>query len=70
MATREYRLAHLQTAQAMVAAGDGGLSPSSLSDGNRLLLWLSNDGEGTDGSDGPRGSFRDGWLGTGGITLA
>jgi hypothetical protein len=51
-------------------ASDGGLSPSSLSDGDRLLWWISNDGEGTDGSGGPWGSFQDGRLGTGGSTLA
>jgi hypothetical protein len=51
-----------------VVAGDGGLSPSILSGGDRLLWWLSKNGEGTDGSGGPRGSFRDGWLGTRGIT--
>jgi hypothetical protein len=31
----------------VVVAGDGGLSPPSLSDGDRLLWWLSNDEEGT-----------------------
>jgi hypothetical protein len=41
----------------MVVAGDDGLSPLSLSDGDQLLWWLSNDGEGTDGSGGPWGSF-------------
>jgi hypothetical protein len=54
----------------MVAAGDGGLSSLRLSDGDRLLWCLSNDGEGTDGIGGPRGSFWDGWLGAGGSTPA
>jgi hypothetical protein len=54
----------------LLTLGDEGLSSSSLSDGDCLLLWLSNDGEGTDRSGGPRGTFRDGWLGTGGSTTA
>jgi hypothetical protein len=37
-----------------VATGDNGLSPLSLSDGDRLLWWLSNDGEGIDEGGGPR----------------
>jgi hypothetical protein len=41
--------------QVMVVAGDGSLSPSCLSNGDQLLWWLSNDGEGTDRSGGPRG---------------
>jgi hypothetical protein len=56
--------------RAAVAAGDDDLSPSSLNDGDWLLWWLSNDREGTDGSGGPRESFRDGQLGTRGCTLA
>jgi hypothetical protein len=43
----------------MLAVGDGGLSPSILSSGDWLLWWLSSNGEGTDGSGGPRGSF---WM--------
>jgi hypothetical protein len=54
----------------MDVAGDGGLSSSRFSDDDRLLWWLSNDGEGTDRIGGPRGSFQDGWLGAGGSTPA
>jgi hypothetical protein len=56
--------------RAAVAAVDGGLSPSSLSEDDRLLWWSSNDEEDTDGSGGLQGSFRNGWLGTGGSTPA
>jgi hypothetical protein len=56
--------------RAAVVAGNGGLSPLSLSDGDRLLWWFSNDEEGTDGSGGPRGRCQDGRLNTGGSTPA
>jgi hypothetical protein len=52
----------------MVAAGDDCLSSLRLSDDDRLLWCLSNNGEGTDGIGGSRGSFWDGWLGAGGST--
>jgi hypothetical protein len=56
--------------RAAVAAVDGGLSPSSLSEDDRLLWWRSNDEEGTGGSGRLQGSFRNGQLGTGGSTPA
>jgi hypothetical protein len=40
--------------RAVVAAGDDGLSPLSLSDGDWLLWRISNDGEGTEEGGGPR----------------
>jgi hypothetical protein len=37
-----------------VAANDGSLSSLTLEDGEQLLRWLSNDGEGTYVGGGPR----------------
>jgi hypothetical protein len=68
---------------AMVVAGDGGLSPSSLRNGDRLLWWLSNDGGAPTGvvdlgeASGMVGSLREAahqrdsevgwWLGLGSV---
>jgi hypothetical protein len=53
-----------------VAVGDGGLSSLSLGDGDRLLLWFSDDEESTYGGMGPRWSFLSGRLGLGWGVLA
>jgi hypothetical protein len=68
---------------AMVVAGDGGLSPSSLRNDDRLLWWLSNDGGAPTGvvdlgeASGMVGSLREAahqrdsevgwWLGLGSV---
>jgi hypothetical protein len=54
--------------QEAVATSDDSLPSPNSGNGDQLLWWLSNDGEGTNWSGGPQQISQDTWFGMGGST--